>query len=76
MFPMHINIVALNKAWVIRWNVVKVLMLSLEVIIMNATCLSVDRAIIFFRSVSHMAETLAVIEVSVAETISRFSVSG
>lgn len=31
---------------------------------MNATCLRVDRAMIFLRSISHIAESLAVIDVN------------
>ena len=73
---MHINIVALNRAWIIRWNIARLIKLSLIVIIIKATCLRVDRAMIFFRSVSHIADILAVSEVIIDKISNVFIVDG
>lgn len=53
--PAHRNSNALNKAWVSRWKSAKVLSPKPSLIIISPSCLRVDRAMIFFRSVSRQA---------------------
>jgi len=51
---------ALNRAWVIRWKSATFGSPRLRVNIITATCLSVDKAMIFFISHSAMALALAI----------------
>jgi len=60
MFPAQINSRALNKACVIKWKKAIEGMFKARVNIISATCLRVDKAIIFFISHSAMALALAI----------------
>lgn len=57
---------ALNRAWVRRWKYVNRGKYSASLAIITPSCLSVDRAIIFFRSHSTRATDPAINIVSVA----------
>lgn len=63
MFPAQINRRALNKACVTRWKKAIFGCLSPMAIIITPSCLKVDRAMIFFKSVSHVADILAIKQV-------------
>ena len=65
MFPAQIKRSALNKAWTIRWKKAIAGWFSPKVIIIIPSWLRVERAIIFFRSVSVQAERLAIKQVSI-----------
>lgn len=58
--PAHTNSRALNRAWVIKWKRVKLGILRASLAIMIPSCLSVDRATIFFRSCSARATVPAI----------------
>jgi hypothetical protein len=60
IFPAQINNSALNRACVIRWKNAISGRPSAMVNIIMATCLRVDKAIIFFMSHSAMALALAI----------------
>lgn len=68
IFPAQINSSALNRAWVIRWKNAISGSPSPRVNIIIATCLKVERAMIFFMSHSAMALALAISMVIVATT--------
>lgn len=53
----------LKRAWLIKWNKAKLGRCTPKAIIINLSCLKVDKAIIFFISSSLMAERLAIIRV-------------
>lgn len=61
--PAHKNIADLNKAWIIKWvnAIIKEFKEIANIII--AICLSVDKAMIFFKSCSQLADILAYIAV-------------
>lgn len=58
--PAHTNKRALNKAWVIKWNRVKLGILRARLAIITPSCLRVDRATIFLRSCSANATVPAI----------------
>jgi len=64
--PAEMNSRALNRAWVNRWNVASVGILRAMVAIIKPSCLSVERAIIFFKSFSAIADVPAINMVVVA----------
>lgn len=55
MFPAVKNKRALNIAWVSKWNRASVWRPRPRLVIITPSCLKVERAIIFFRSVSAVA---------------------
>lgn len=59
MIPAHKNIADLNSAWIIKWVYAKIIDLSEMANIIIAICLRVDKAIIFFKSCSQLADILA-----------------
>lgn len=59
IIPAVINIIDLNKAWVIKWKNAKFVFLSEIANIIIAICLRVEKAIIFFISCSQQAVKLA-----------------
>lgn len=59
IIPAHKNIVDLNKAWIIKCKNANVILLIEIANIIIAICLSVDKAIIFFKSCSQLADILA-----------------
>lgn len=59
IIPAHINIVDLNRAWMIKWENAMVGKLIEIANIIIAICLKVDNAIIFFISCSQHADILA-----------------
>lgn len=58
IIPAHRNIVDLNKAWIIKWENARVIEFKEIANIIIAICLSVDKAMIFFRSCSQQADIL------------------
>lgn len=57
--PPQRNIIDLNKAWIIKWkNANEIIPIAIANIII-AICLRVDKAIIFFISISQLADILA-----------------
>lgn len=56
MIPAHKNIVDLNRAWIIKWEKAIIVDLIEMANIIIAICLNVDRAIIFFISISQLAD--------------------
>ena len=62
--PTHINIVALNMAWVRRWKKQKFTIPNLNVVIINPNCLIVDKATVSFMSFLVIAQTAAMVMVT------------
>lgn len=60
MAPAQRNSNALNRAWVYRWNSVRYKDSMANASIITLNCLKVDRAIVFFRSLSWLAATAAI----------------
>lgn len=56
--PAHRNMVDLNKAWVIKWKKASEVDFIEMANIIIAICLRVERAIIFFKSCSQLADML------------------
>lgn len=76
MIPAHINIVDLNKAWIIKWiNAILIALIEIANIII-AIWLRVDRAMIFFMSCSQFADILAYKVVDLAMNIKINIVNG
>lgn len=59
MIPAHKNIIDLNNAWIIKWKKASVVDPKEIANIIIAICLRVERAIIFFMSISQFADILA-----------------
>lgn len=64
IIPAHKNNNALNKAWVYKWKRDNWTMFIPKLIIMTPNCLSVDKAIIFFKSFSKFAAIPAISRVN------------
>lgn len=60
MKPAHINNSALNSAWVDRWKRAREGRARPRLAIITPSCLSVDKAIIFFMSDSNIADRPAI----------------
>lgn len=59
MVPAQRNMADLNKAWMIRWEKAKIIEFIEMANIIMAIWLKVDKAIIFFKSCSQLADILA-----------------
>lgn len=59
MIPAQRNMADLNKAWIIKWRKARIEDFSEIANIIIAICLRVDKAIIFFKSCSQLADILA-----------------
>lgn len=59
MIPAHRNMADLNSAWIIRCMKAKIIEFMEIANIIMAICLNVDRAMIFLRSCSQLADILA-----------------
>lgn len=59
MIPAHRNMVDLNIAWIIKWKKAMLIALIEIANIIMAICLKVDSAMIFFISISQLADILA-----------------